>query len=202
MRPVARAGGSRVSTVVPPFARALGRAAFWLDDRVCPSHLGRRQRRDCTGRPADLDPVDGGLVPRRDEDAGVVCREVASSPLELTPRNYAPATVRYDRRADRGTVRPAADELQPEPRTGGRLVQQDGRAAVQDADHDVGVAVVVEVAEGGAAGDVTAGEEWTGVRDLAENADRLLPPDPGGLRLGDVFPELVQVVVDVPVDDQ
>ena len=85
-------------------------------------------------------------------------RHQAASPFALAVDRPAVGLDDHER-ADRVAIRAGADELEPNPAPGGRrVVAKNRRRAVLVADHEVEVAVVVQVADGQAVADVVGRE--------------------------------------------
>ena len=144
-------------------ADARGSRRHRLDDRVRPIRPEVLERADRTRRPAQGDLIHLPGRADADQQAGVIRRLEAVSPLAL-PDDRPAAHLDQDAGADRVAVAPGPPQLEPDPVVAGlRVVAQQGRRGVLVIDDDVDVAVVVDVAERRAAADVTGVEVRPGV---------------------------------------
>src|SRR5262249_25333529 len=139
-------------------------------DRHVPIDLETRPRFGPPVRPDDAGRHGSGRVAKSGEHPRIVGRRVAAVGARAAPDRQA---VRSDYRNPRSKHVAAAvlvDEPQADPVPAlADSVQQQPQGAVRVADHDVCVAIVVDVAKGGTAADLGLRERGTrSIRDVLE----------------------------------
>ena len=161
------------SALIDRTADARGGSLRRLDDLVRPIGLEVFERAHHTRRPAQCDLIHLAGRADADQEAGVVGRLEAVSPLALAEDRPA-ADLDLDAGADGVAVALGPAKLEADPVVVGlRVVAEQGGGGVLVVDDDVDVAVVVDVAERRAAADVLGVEVGSGV--AGRQAEALAP---------------------------
>src|SRR5262245_29653398 len=177
--------------------------AFSLDERHDLLHRHVAPHFLVAVRPADLHTTDPRRLPETCFDAKIILRVVAAAAAHLAHQRRR-ADDDADAGADGGAVRGGADELELGPRRRwARVETVEIRRFVYVVDRNVDVAVVVDVAERGAAPGVRCGDRWPEpLRQILESPVAQVAIDDLPLLIRRLGLDLLDLRVDVAIDQE